>query len=211
MKTTISYAITVCNEYDEFVRLINHLLNYVDLSTDEIVVLHDTSKSDERILEFVHNHVNYNNIKFISEKFNKHFADWKNRFKTICTKDYIFQIDADEIPSEFLLQNIKTILFSNPSIELYWVPRENYVSDITDEHIAKWSWRIDNLGRINFPDYQARLFKNLPAIRWQNPVHEIIIGSVAQATLPAESRFCLLHNKTIKKQEQQNSLYDTIQ
>jgi hypothetical protein len=206
----ISYAITVCNEYDEFVKLLNHILKYVDLTQDEIVVLHDKTNTDPRILEFSNSHINYNNIKFISDTFNKHFADWKNKFKTLCSKEYIFQIDADEIPNEFLLQNIKTVLFSNPGIELYWVPRENYVAGITDEHIKRWSWKVDNLGRINFPDYQARLFKNLPNVKWQNPVHEIIVGAVAQATLPSEPRFCLLHNKTINKQEQQNSLYDTI-
>lgn len=207
---SISYAITVCDEYDEFVRLINHLLNHINQSEDEIVVLHDESKSDDRILEFVNSHANYKNIKFVSDKFDKHFANWKNKFKTLCSKEYIFQIDADEIPNEFLLQNIKTVLFSNPGIELYWIPRENYVDGITDEHIKKWSWKIDNLGRINFPDYQARLFKNFSNVRWQNAVHEIMVGAVAQATLPAEPRFSLLHNKTINKQEKQNTLYDTI-
>lgn len=206
----ISYAITVCNEYDEFVKLLNHLLQYVDLTQDEIVVLHDQSSSDPRIIEFCKNHENYKNIKFYSDIFDKHFANWKNKFKTLCSKDYIFQIDADEIPNDFLLQNIKTVLFSNPSIELYWVPRENYVAGITEDHITKWSWKVDQLGRINFPDYQARLFKNAPNIRWQNAVHEIIVGAIAQATLPAETRFCLLHNKNIDKQEKQNNLYDTI-
>jgi hypothetical protein len=207
----ISYAITVCNEYEELQKLINHLLSYINLSDDEIVVLCDMSKTDERIVQFCNNHQDYNNIKLYTDSFDNHFANWKNKFKTLCSKDYIFQIDADEIPNEFLLNNIKTVLFSNPSIELYWVPRENYVAGITDEHIKKWSWKTDNLGRINFPDYQARLFKNTPNIRWQNPVHEIIVGAVAQATLPAEPKFCLLHNKNIDKQEKQNSLYDTIQ
>jgi hypothetical protein len=207
----ISYAITVCNEYEELQKLINYLLSYINLSDDEIVVLCDISKTDERIIQFCNNHQDYNNIKLYTDNFDNHFANWKNKFKTLCSKEYIFQIDADEIPNEFLLNNIKTVLFSNPSIELYWVPRENYVAGITDEHIKKWSWKTDSLGRINFPDYQARLFKNTPNIRWQNPVHEIIVGAVAQATLPAEPKFCLLHNKNIDKQEKQNSLYDTIQ
>ena len=206
---SISYAITVCNEYNEFVNLINHLLQYINMSEDEIVVLHDESKSDDRIIEFAQSHSNYHNIKFITDKFDKHFANWKNKFKNLCSKEYVFQIDADEIPNQFLLENIKTILFSNPGIELYWIPRENYVNGITEQHIKEWSWTIDDLGRINFPDYQARLFKNNPNIKWQNPVHEIIVGAVSQATLPAESRFSLLHNKTIDKQEKQNTLYST--
>lgn len=207
---TISYAITVCNEYDEFIKLINHLLNYIDLSQDEIIVLHDQSNSDDRILEFCQNHQNYGNLKFVTDNFNNHFANWKNKFKILSSKQYIFQIDADEIPNEFLLQNIKTVLFSNPSIELYWIPRENYVAGITEDHIEKWSWKLDPIGRINFPDYQARLFKNSVNIKWQNPVHEIIVGTTSQATLPPEPRFSLLHNKTISKQEQQNNLYSNL-
>jgi len=206
----ISYAITVCDEYEELQRLINHLLSHINLVDDEIVVLCDISKTDNRIIQFCSSHQDYKNIKFYTDNFDKHFSNWKNKFKTLCSKEYIFQIDADEIPNKFLLNNIKTILFSNPSIELYWIPRENYVAGITDEHIKKWSWQTDPLGRINFPDYQARLFKNAPNIKWQNPVHEIIVGAIAQATLPAEPRFCLLHNKSIDKQEKQNQLYNTI-
>lgn len=210
MSTNISYAITVCNEYQELQDLMSVLLKNIDLNIDEIVVLHDISKNDNRIIEFCNNHQNYGNIRYINDTFDNHFANWKNKFKNICSKDYIFQIDADEIPNEFLLQNIKTVLFSNPAIELYWVPRENYVTGITEEHINKWSWQKDSLNRINFPDYQARLFKNLSHIQWKNPVHEIIVGTIAQGTLPAETRFSLYHNKTIEKQELQNSFYNTI-
>lgn len=211
MSTNISYAITVCNEYDELEKLISFLLKTINLSNNEIVVLHDISNIlDDRVVEFCKNHHNYGNIKYYSDYFDKHFSNWKNKLKILCSKQYIFQIDADEIPNEFLLNNIESILFSNPSIELYWIPRENYVSGITNQHIEKWKWNIDSLGRINFPDFQARLFKNIPNIKWQNPVHEIIVGAVAQASLPAESRFCLLHEKTIEKQEKQNKLYDSI-
>lgn len=207
---TISYAVTVCNEFYEFKNLINQLLKYVDLSLNEIVILCDISKSNDDVLDYGKKLEEKQNIKFITDTFNNHFSEWKNKFKTLCSKDYIFQIDADELPSIFLLQNIETILYSNPSIELFWIPRENYVSGLTDEHIKKWKWRLDQLNRINFPDYQARLFKNLPNIYWKNKVHEIVVGCQAQASLPAEPRFCLIHNKNIIKQELQNNYYETL-
>jgi hypothetical protein len=206
----ISYAITVCNEYEEFQQLISYLSSELDLNQDEIVVLADSSKMDEKLRRFCNDHANYGNIKFYEDKFENHFADWKNKFKTLCSGDYIFQIDADEIPHRFLLQQIKSILSQNPIFELYWIPRENFVDGYTDEHIKKWNWRIDDKNRINFPDYQARLFKNTPNVRWTNRVHEIIIGAVAQANLPPKTEFSLLHSKKISRQEAQNAFYETL-
>lgn len=202
----ISYAITVCNEFIELVKLIDHLTKHIDLNKHEIVILCDETKTTDEIIEYAKN-LNY---KFVLDKFNNNFSEWKNKLKTICSGDYIFQIDADEIPNDFLLNNIDKILYNNSSIELFWIPRENYVSGLTSEHTNKWGWTIDNLNRINFPDYQARLFKNLPHIYWQNKVHEIIVGATAQGTLPAEPRFCLIHAKDIVKQEQQNNYYDQL-
>lgn len=206
----ISYAITVCNEFDELQSLIGLLLTHIDIKQHEIVVLGDSPKLDHRIVSYCNDHQNYGNLKFIADTFGGHFAEWKNKFKTLCSGDYIFQIDADEIPSEFLIKNIDQILESNPAIELFWIPRENYVDGLTEKHVAQWKWRLDSLNRINFPDYQARLFKNLPHIHWQNKVHEIIAGCQAQASLPAEPRFCLIHHKHISKQEKQNSYYETL-
>jgi hypothetical protein len=207
----ISYAITVCNEYEEIQKLLSHLLNHIDTHQNEIIILADAEKLDPRIETLCENHKNYGNIKiFHKDKFNGHFSEWKNKLKHLCSKEYIFQIDADEIPNEFLLRNIDSILQQNLNIELFWVPRENYVNGLTQDHINKWNWQIDENNRINFPDYQARLFKNLPHIYWQNKVHEIIVGCTAQASLPADPRFCLLHAKNITKQEQQNNYYATL-
>lgn len=206
----ISYAITVCNEYEEFQKLISYLSSEINLNEDEIVVLADSSKMDEKLYRFCNDHLNYRNIKFYEDKFENHFANWKNKFKTLCSGDYIFQIDADEIPNKFLLQNIKSILSQNPIFELYWIPRENFVEGYTDEHIKKWNWKIDEKNRINFPDYQARLFKNTPNVRWTNRVHEIIIGAVAQAYLPPKTELSLLHSKKIARQEAQNAFYETL-
>lgn len=206
----ISYAITVCDEFTELQNLINCLLNKIDLSRHEIVVLCDLTKTTDTIIEYCNSHQNYRNIKFFTDNFAGHFSEWKNKLKSLCSGDYIFQIDADETPSNFLLDNLETILQENSSIELFWIPRENYVRGLTEEHITKWKWNLDSLNRINFPDYQARLFKNLPHIHWQNKVHEIIVGCTAQATLPAEAKFCLIHSKDINRQEKQNDFYNIL-
>ena len=122
----------------------------------------------------------------------------------------MFQIDADEIPDEYLIQTVHYFLKENPEIEVFWVPRINTVDGITQEHIQKWGWIKDNKGRINFPDYQCRILQNTPKIKWVSKVHEVLTGHTSQTQLPANSEFCLIHPKTIDRQEHQNKFYSTI-
>lgn len=207
----ISYCITVCDEYEEIKLLMSKMLEYTDLKKHEIIILCDIAKTNKEVLEFLEKKTQENeNIILLQDKFENHFANWKNKFKNIASGDYIFQIDADELPTEFLITDLEPLLTQNANIDLFWVPRENYVDGITEEHTIKWKMTLDALGRINFPDYQARIFKNLPDIKWANRVHEIIVGTTAQGGLPTDSRFCLLHKKNIEKQEKQNNYYETL-
>ena len=206
----ISYCITVCNEIKEIQSLMTIMLENIDLNQDEIIILCDTNNTNEEIIKICSQYAEKEGIIFIQDKFDNHFANWKNKFKEHSSGDYIFQIDADEIPSSYLLRIIKEFIGYNQNIELFWVPRENYVDGITKEHIIKWNMKADEKGRINFPDYQARIFKNLPDIKWTNKVHEIIIGTKKQAAIPPETKFCLLHEKTIQRQEKQNEYYETL-
>ena len=104
--------------------------------------------------------------------------------------------------------NIKALLNANPKVEMFWVPRINTVEGITDEHCKKYGYRLDDNGRINFPDPQARLYKNSDKIKWVKPVHEILTGAKVTTALPFEDEFCLIHTKTIEKQETQNKFYN---
>ncbi len=64
---------------------------------------------------------------------------------------------------------------------------------------------------INKGDYQTRIVKNSPNIRWVNKVHERLDGFKTYAVLPEIEEMSLYHPKTIERQEKQNSLYDTLQ
>jgi hypothetical protein len=101
------------------------------------------------------------------------------------------------------------ILESNPEVDVYLVPRINTVSGLTEEHIQKWKWKVEG-DRINFPDYQWRIYKNIPTIKWINKVHERLDGFKTYSTLPPQDEFCLLHPKTIERQEKQNNFYNTL-
>tara|TARA_R110001632_G_scaffold223503_1_gene355369 strand:- start:75 stop:704 length:630 start_codon:yes stop_codon:yes gene_type:complete len=207
----ISYAITVCDEFLEIQRLLSLLLNN-KRQQDEIVVLVDLSKNTptSELLGYLHELSSEDYIILIEDKFNRHFADWKNRLTKSCKGDYIFQIDADEIPNLLLIENLPIILKNNPDNEVYLVPRVNTVEDLTDKHIQMWGWNVNDKGWVNWPDYQWRIWKNKPNIKWKNKVHEVLDGYKSYAALPSQEELALYHHKDIKRQEKQNNYYNTL-
>ena len=205
----ISYAITVCNEFVEIQRLVSFLLQKKRYQ-DQIVILFDEANGDPEIEQYLRTHSINGEFVWHKGAFNKHFADWKNKLTSYCNGDYIFQIDADEVPIENLIENLPGILEANPDVDVYVVPRINTVDGLTSHHIQKWGWNLDVNGFVNFPDYQWRIYKNKPEIKWVNKVHEKLTGYKQYAALPAEVDFCLEHHKTIARQEKQNAFYDTL-
>lgn len=205
----ISYAITVCNEQEEIIRLVEFLLQN-KRQQDEIVVLYDQTNGNSEIPDWLRKHIKRPNFQFWRGFFDGHFADWKNKLTEYCSGDYIFQIDADEMPDHHLIQNLPVILESNPDNEVYLVPRVNTVEGLEDKHLKQWGWRVNELNWVNWPDYQWRIWKNKPEIKWKNKVHEVLEGFKTYALLPEDQSFALKHPKTIQKQEQQNSFYSTL-
>ena len=206
---TISYAITVCNEVDELKRLVTHLRKYMR-AQDEIVILHDTTKSTSNMEDLLNIYNGFDSIVVTSGEFKGDFADWKNRLNGECKGDWIFQIDADEYPHEILVSNLYNVVASCPDIDLIVVPRVNTVEGITDEHIRRWGWRVNDKGWVNWPDIQTRIYRNRPEVKWVGKVHERIMGDRKHAILDASEIWALYHPKTIDKQEKQNNYYNTL-
>jgi glycosyltransferase involved in cell wall biosynthesis len=204
----ISYAVTVCDEFVEIQRLITFLLKN-KRPQDEIVVLIDQSKGTQEVLTYLDT-IRGVEGRLVSDRFEGHFADWKNKLTSYCTGDYIFQIDADEIPNENLIIALPEVIEENPEMDVYLVPRVNTVDGLTPEHIAKWGWNVTETGWVNWPDFQWRIWKNLPEIKWINKVHERLDGFKTYTALPDAEYFALYHPKTIEKQEKQNNYYNTL-
>ena len=203
----ISYAIPVHNEYEEIDRLLEHLLKYKK-DEDEIIVQCDQGNTTGNVYEVLDKYKG--KVRVIEFPLNRDFASFKNNLKNHCTGEWIFQVDADEIPEEYLINMLPTILENNPNTEVFWVPRINTVDGLTKEHIQKWGWNVEPNGRVNFPDYQCRILQNTPTIQWVSKVHEVLYGHKSQTQLPANDEFCLIHPKTINRQEHQNKFYNTI-
>jgi len=200
---TISYAITACNEHVELERLLEQLDNNIR-DIDEVVIQLDTTATDE-VKEVCYKYPAFSLWEF---PLNGDFASFKNHLKSKCNRDYIFQIDADEYLSAQLIESINQILELNPDIDLYYIPRINTVEGLTSKHIKEWGWYVNKTGWINYPDYQTRILKNIPEIKWINKVHERLVG--AKTIIPLPEGYNLIHPKTIERQEKQNNFYNTL-
>ncbi len=206
----ISYAIPVCNEIVEITRLLNFLKTRIN-KEDEVIILFDSNNGSETVEQYLRaKSVNPTFFQWYPYHFDGHFANMKNHLKSLCTGDWIFQIDADELPHESLITNLKELLKLNPTTELFLVPRVNTVEGLTQEHVNKWRWNVNEKGWVNWPDYQTRIIQNNPKIAWASKVHEVITGFSTKGLLPMEEEWCLYHPKNIKKQERQNTFYDSL-
>ena len=206
----VTYAITVCNELVEITNLLNFLHPRIGIE-DEILIQYDSDSVTKEVKDYLNIISQLNRqTKLIEFPLNKDFASFKNNLKNHANGIFIFQIDADEIPSEYLVENIHSFLEYNKDVDLFFVPRINTVNGLTPEHIKKWGWNVNEKGWVNFPDYQTRLYRRTSEIEWQGKVHERIAGYNTLSVIPAEEEYCLYHHKQIERQEKQNALYDTI-
>ena len=209
----ISYAIPVCNEHVELEKLLSFLVKHID-ENDEIVVQCDQGNTTHEVHQVLGTFKAPKGLKdplkVITFPLNGHFSNFKNNLKEHCTGDWIFQIDADELPHESLITNLKELLKLNTNTEMLLVPRVNTIEGLTQEHINKWRWNVNEKGWVNWPDYQTRIIQNSPKIQWISKVHEVITGVSTKAFLPKEEEWALYHPKTIEKQEVQNKFYNTL-
>ena len=203
----ISYAITVCNELNEIQRLLKVLLIF-KRPEDEIVVLFDSTNGTSDVEEFLKTSIE--DLNWFYYAFDGHFANMKNRLTDMCSGDYIYQIDADEVITPTALEVIPELLEVNNNVDVFLVPRINTVEGLTQDHINKWGWKVDEKGQVNFPDLQFRIYKNNGKIKWKNKVHEVLEAHTSISQLPHDEEYCLYHPKTIERQEKQNEYYSTL-
>ena len=208
----ISYGLTAWIEHQELNRLLSFLAPRID-DEDEIIIVYDQNRVTPEVMSVMEN-FKRDNYKYYPYDFQQDWLANKNYLGSLCTGEYIFQVDADELPHEFLLQNLKTLLEDNP-VDVFIVPRINLVEDLTEAHIKQWGWRVNEKGWVNYPDPQKRIYRNSPLIQWKDPegqpqVHGMVTGYKTYAELPYEEEWSLYHMKHINKQEYQNNLYNVV-
>lgn len=212
----ISYLVTCHNETDTLVRLLGRLDTFIRGTLDEVIIIDDFSDNPtkEIIHEFLQRHPD-THVKHIQHALDNNYGAHKNYGNSLCKNEWIFQIDGDELPNENLMENIKEIIQANPDIELYFVPRINDYRGVTEDHARQWGWRLtpcpayENRPIVNWPDYQGRIYKNVPdRIKWDRRLHEKIEGHLKYSFLPPSEEFALYHDKTIETQMKTNLRYN---
>jgi|TARA_B100000287_G_scaffold241170_1_gene226675 glycosyltransferase involved in cell wall biosynthesis len=205
----ISYGITVHKEAEELRRLLDVLYKNID-DNDEIIVCVDGEDDAVRFELDIYSKKFYDDsrvMKVYQRELKKDFASQKNSVIENSVGDYVFHIDADEYPNEILIKQLKEILTIN-NVDLVWIPRVNTIDGMKEEHIKRWGWKVTEKGWVNYPDYQARVFRNDDSIRWERPLHEVIRGYKTYSHLPPHEELSLYHPKTIERQEEQNMFYN---
>jgi glycosyltransferase involved in cell wall biosynthesis len=208
----ISFLITSHNESEELDLLLTKISNFIEINgrSDEIVILDDYS-DNKKTIEIINKFRDKSTI--VQHKLSGDFSEHKNFGLNFCKGEYVFAIDADEYPSDNLLVNLVDIISLNPDVDLFLIPRLNVVDGMTQNDINKWGWRVSKQDGfdeavINFPDFQYRLHKNKPAIKWKGKLHERIDGFSAMSQFPPIPDLCLIHRKTIERQTKQNTFYN---
>lgn len=213
----ISYLVCCHNETLEFGVLLDKLKTHLDSNApdDEVVILDDLSDNEDtkKILEKARTY----GFTVVQHALNKNFAEHKNYGSKRCIGDYIVQLDADEYLHQNLLENLHGLIQSNPTVELYRVPRVNLVRGATQQDAMKWGWYLgtilEHFGDVpvinwNHGDYQSRIYKNSLKIQWHKPLHETIVGAEYVSNLPKEVEWSIIHDKTIDRQLSQNKFYN---
>lgn len=204
---TITYGITVNDEVQELKHLLDTLIPLID-KNDEIIVLQDITNENREVSLLLEK---YSNIVLLKSKLNGDFATFKNTLIEKAASQYLFQIDADEYPTEHFIKTLKPYLKKEKSVDIFFVPRINIVEGITEDYVKNMGWNMNEEGYINFPDYQARILKNNKKIFWKNKVHEVLYGNKNFTEIPKDYRLSLIHKKNFEKQKKQNNFYETLE
>ena len=205
----ISYAILACNEAKELTELLEALV-YTIRDVDEIVIILDETNHTEEVRTICESYITKADLKYYTHPLNKDFAAQKNYLTSKCVGDWIVNLDADELLTPDLIRILPDIISMNDEVDVVWMPRVNTVEGITQEHIDKWNWQVNDKGWVNWPDAQMRIYKNNGFIKWTQPVHERLVGHKSFGRLPFDVKYAIHHHKTITRQEAQNEFYKGI-
>ena len=192
----LTYTIQVCNESREIFSLLNLLTRIID-DEDEINVIVDSAHTTDKVGLVL------DNFRDSVTTFNRPFDSFKKNLdfhKEKATGDYIFNIDADEMPQESLIKIIKKVI-EETGAEIIAVPRINIHPDITSEEAEEFGFNINEVGFINWPDFQTRVYKRCDHVYWTDELHTKLTGSDKAVAVKPLPSVALWHIKSMDKQK----------
>jgi glycosyltransferase involved in cell wall biosynthesis len=98
--------------------------------------------------------------------------------------DWILILDADELITSLLAEELKKVANSDSEVDFVKIPRKNI---IYGKFMKASFW---------WPDYQIRFFKK-GKVKWSNKIHSQPITDGAGVDLPAQENYAILHNNYV--------------
>lgn len=136
----LSYLVTCHDETTTLDNLLSRLDSFIGDNNDQVVIVADNPTKETS--DILYNWSCIPKINVLEHSLNNNYSEHKNWGASKCSGDYIFQIDGDELPTELLLENVKTIIEANPDTEVFWIPRINDFKGVTQKHAIQWGWRL---------------------------------------------------------------------
>lgn len=197
----ISFAIMVHNEGQILDKCLESIIN-LKRPDDEVVILDDYS-TDSKTLDILEKAKKLGAIIY-KKKLNYDFSEHRNYLNSKCCKDWILQIDADEILLPKLLLKIFNVI-EDTSYDCFCIPRITFIVEYRND--AAFDKKLDDLffkellsGRVQrylyyvFPDSQHRLYRNLDYLKWNRPIHENIVESAKNINVFENNKDeCIIH------------------
>jgi hypothetical protein len=191
----LTYSIQVCNESRELFSLL-HLLTRVIDDEDYIDVIVDSNNTTDKV-DLV--------LKHFEDRITVHKRPFDTFSKNcqfhieVAKGDYVFHIDADELPQHSLIKILKQAI-KETDAEIIAIPRINIQPDITEEEIEERKWNVNEVGFINWPDFQLRVHKKCDYIYWTDTLHTKLAGSDKVSGIKPVPKMALWHIKSMDKQ-----------
>lgn len=127
------------------------------------------------------------------------FADQRNHGLDLLHAEWVFELDADEVPSVPLLGGLRAICqdADRAQMDVVGIPRLNFLDG-----------RLVQSPGARGLDYQYRLHRR--ACRWRGAVHEEVVGYRARYELELSEGHYLLHDKSSERHAARNAYYGTL-
>ena len=103
------------------------------------------------------------------------------------------------MPQETLIKNIKKVI-QQTGAEIIFIPRINIHPGLTSDFIRWSEFNVNEMGWINWPDYQGRIWKKCDYIKWSDEVHTKLIGTDKVVKLQPNPQVSMWHIKSMEKQ-----------
>ncbi len=177
-----------------------HLLRAQLEGGDAVLVVDDHSQPETHALLQRHA-VDDPRVRVRTRALGGDFSAQRNFAMDLAFTEWVLFIDADERPHPHLIPLARAHLgrFVEKGANIVALPRVNTIEDASPAFLERMRWEPDEDGRIGWPDYQTRLIRRLPGIRWRGRVHEKALGSPI-VLAPAKEDWALFHPKTTNGQ-----------